>query len=130
MWRLLNLVAVLGLIGSAVYAYTVKYETILYAEQILKTKHQIGDEQDAIERLRAEWALLTRPERLQALAEHNLGLQRLSLDQIVQAADVPNRPPKVDSIGRKLEDLGLGQPTNTPINRHAPGSAATPSSGR
>jgi cell division protein FtsL len=130
MWRLLNVVAVLGLLGSAVYAYTVKYETILFAEQILKTKHQIADEQDAIERLRAEWALLTRPERLQLLAQHDLGLQRLSLDQIVQVADLANRPPKVDSIGRKLEDLGLGQPTNTPINRRAPGSATTPSSGR
>ena len=127
MWRLLNVFAVLGLIGSAVYAYTVKYETILFAEQILKTKHQISAEQDAIERLRAEWALLTRPERLQALADRNLGLKRLSLDQIVQASDLPNRPPKVDSIGRKLADLGLGEPTNTPLDKRAPGSATTPS---
>ena len=130
MWRILNLFAILGLVASAVYAYTVKYETILFAEQILKTKHQIASEQDAIDRLRAEWALLTRPERLQALAEKNLGLKRLSLDQIIQVADLPDRPPKVDSIGRKLEDLGLGAPTNTPLNRHAPGSAVTPSSGR
>lgn len=130
MWRLLNLFAVLGLIGSAVYAYSVKYETILFAEQIIKTKHQLTAEQDAIDRLRAEWALLTRPERLQALAERNLGLKRLSLDQIVHVADLPNRPPKVDSIGRKLDDLGLGEPTNTPLNRRSPGSAATPVSGR
>lgn len=129
MWRILNLFAVLGLIGSSVYAYTVKYETILFAEQILKTKHQITAEQDGIDRLRAEWALLTRPERLQSLAERNLGLQRLSLDQIVQIADLPDRPPKIDSIGRKLADLGLGEPTNTPANRKAPGSATTPASG-
>ncbi|MCW6511124.1 cell division protein FtsL [Lichenifustis flavocetrariae] len=129
MWRFLNIFAVLGLVASAVYAYTVKYETILFAEQILKVKHQIVAEQDAIDRLRAEWALLTRPERLQVLAEKNLGLKQLSLDQIVQVADLPERPPKVDSIGRKLDDLGLGEPTNTPRDRHAAGSAATPSSG-
>ena len=130
MWRLLNLFAVLGLIGSAVYAYTVKYETILFAEQIIKAKHQLITEQDGIDRLRAEWALLTRPERLQSLAERNLGLKRLSLDQIVQVAELPDRPPKVDSIGRKLDDLGLGQPTSTPTEGRARSGAATPSSGR
>jgi cell division protein FtsL len=127
-WRLLNLLAVLGLLGSSVYAYTVKYDSILYAEQILAVKHQITAEQDQIDRLRAEWALLTRPERLQTLAEKDLGLQKLSLDQIVQVADLPNRPPKVDSIGRKLADLGLGEPTNTPADRKARGGAATPTS--
>ena len=130
MWRILNIFAVLGLVASAVYAYTVKYETILFSEQILKVKHQIAGEQDAIDRLRAEFALLTRPERLQVLAEKNLGLKLLSLDQIVQVADLPNRPPQVDSIGRKLDDLGLSQPTNTPVDHHAPGSAPTPSAKR
>ena len=128
MWRLVNFLAVAVLIGSAVFAYSVKYETILYAEQILKAEHAITAEQDGIERLRAEWAILTRPERLQDLAERNLGLQRLSLDQIVDASSLPNAPPKVDSIGRKLESLGLGEPTATPADRHAPGSAPTPPS--
>lgn len=127
MWRILNIIAVAVLIGSAVYAYSVKYETILFGEMIVKTRHEIEAEQDAIERLRAEWAILTRPERLQAVAEHNLGLQRLSLDQIVEPADLPNPPPKVDAIGRKLEALGLGEPTATPSDRRKGGSAATPS---
>ena len=108
MWRLLNLLAVAILIGSAVFAYSVKYETILFAEQILKVRHQIATEQDNIERLRAEWAILTRPERLQVLAEQNLGLHKLALDQIVEAGSLPAPPPKTDAIGRKLEALGLG----------------------
>lgn len=130
MLRLLNVLAVAVLIGSAVYAYSVKYETILYAEQILKTRHQIAAEQDGIEKLKAEWAILTRPDRLAALADHGLGLQRLALDQIVQATDLPDPPPKVDSIGRKLDALGLGVPTATPSDKSAGGSAATPSSAR
>jgi cell division protein FtsL len=128
MWRILNVFAVLGLVASAVYAYTVKYETILFAEQIIKAKRDIQVEQDAIDRLRAQWALLTRPERIQVLADKNLNLHQLSLDQIVQVADLPPRPPKVDDIGRKLDDLGLGEPTNTP-RAGKPGSAPTPSSG-
>ena len=130
MWRLLNLLAVAILIGSAVYAYSIKYETILFAEQILKVKHQITDEQDQIERLRAEWAILTRPERLQQLAERNLGLSRLSLDQIVDPDALPLPPPKTDAIGRKLESLGLAEPTATPVDPSGSGSAATPSTGR
>lgn len=130
MLRFLNVLAVAVLIGSAVYAYSVKYETILYAEQIIKTRHLIADEQDGIEKLEAEWAILTRPDRLAALADHGVTLQRLSLDQIVQATDLPDAPPKVDSIGRKLDSLGLGEPTATPADKHAGGSAATPSSAR
>ena len=126
MLRFLNVVAVAALIGSAVFAYTVKYETILFAEQILKTRHLIAAEQDGIERLRAEWSILTRPDRLAALADHGLDLRKLSLEQIVSASDLPDPPPKVDSIGRKLDSLGLGEPTATPADRHAGGSAATP----
>ena len=130
MWRLLNFIAMAVFIASAGYAYGVKYETILFAEQILKTKHDIGEEQDAIARLHAEWALLTRPERLQALADKHSTLKPLALTQIVSLADLPNRPPKVDGIGRELESLGLGQPTTTPTDRKAAGTAATPSSAR
>ncbi len=130
MLKFLNVVAVAALIGSAVFAYSIKYETILYAEQILKTRHLIAAEQDEIERLRAEWAILTRPDRLASLSTQGLNLQRLSLDQIVEAAALPDPPPKVDSIGRKLESLGLSEPTATPADKHASGSAATPTSTR
>lgn len=130
MWRLLNILAMLLLLGSAGYAYSIKYETILFAEQILNAKHQIADEQDAIARLHAEWALLTRPERLQRLAEAHTSLRQLSLSQIVALSDLPDRPPKVDAIGRELDSLGLARPTNTPHDRRAAGSVATPSSTR
>ncbi len=130
MWRLVNILAMAALVGSAAYAYTIKYETILFAEQILKTKHQIADQQDAIARLHAEWALLTRPERLQILAEQHTGLRKLEMSQIVQLADLPNRPPRVDTIGRKLESLGLAEPTNTPADRKTAGGATTPAAAR
>ena len=128
MWRLVNLLAVAVLVASATYAYSVKYETILFGEQVIKTRHDIQTEQDAIARLHAEWALLTRPERLQTLAEQHTGLKKLQLTQIVQLQDLPDRPPPVDSIGRKLDSLGLGVPTNTPADHHASGSAPTPAS--
>ncbi|HEY8580708.1 MAG TPA: hypothetical protein VIL72_12525 [Beijerinckiaceae bacterium] len=125
MIRTLNVLAVLALLGAAIYAYTIKYETILYAEQIVKMKNSNQRERDAIAVLRAEWAHLTRPNRIQALADQHLDLKALTVDQIVQVTDLPDRAPKVDSIGRKLELLGLSEPTNTPSDR-TPTGATTP----
>ncbi|HLJ71194.1 MAG TPA: hypothetical protein VKU03_07750 [Roseiarcus sp.] len=114
MWRIMHIVAIGALVASAVYVYTIKYKTILWSEKIVETRHAIEREQDAINILRAEYALLTRPERLQALADKDLGMQPLALNQIVKASDLPEAQPKIDSIGRKIESLGL---------------SATPSSG-
>lgn len=127
MLRYLNVLAIVALIGSAVYAYSIKYETILFSEQIVKAQHSIEDERDNIGRLRAEWAHLTRPERIQELADKHLDLQQLSLDQIVKVTDLPDRAPTVDAIGRKLEALGLAEPTNTPGDSGSAVGGATPS---
>ncbi len=103
MLRILNVLAVAGLIGSAVYAYSVKYQTILFSEQIVKAQTDIRHEQDQINMLRAEWAYLVRPERIQILADQHLDLQPVNIDQIVKVTDLPNRMPKVDDIGRELD---------------------------
>jgi cell division protein FtsL len=114
MVRILNILAITALMGSAIYAYTIKYETIFHAETIVKLQHEMKVEQDQIGTLRAEWAHLTRPERIQALADKFLDLQPVALNQIVQAEALPGKAPRVDAIGRKLEALGLAEPTNTP----------------
>ena len=129
MIRLLNIVAIAAFIGSAVYAYTIKYEAIYRAEQITKLKHEIQAERDAIGVLRAEWTHLARPERIQELATRYLDLQPLSLNQIVSAATLPDKGVRVDTIGRKLETLGLAEPTNTPRGKTAP-APATPGAAR
>jgi cell division protein FtsL len=114
MWRILHVVAIGALIASAAYVYSVKYQTIYASEQIVKTRHLIAKERDAINLLRAEYAHLIRPDRLQALADAQLDMQPLALNQIVKADDLPERPAKVDSIGRKLESLGLLGQSATP----------------
>jgi cell division protein FtsL len=124
MWRLLHVIAIGALVASAVYVYSVKYQTIYASEQIVKTRHLLDKERDAINILRAEYAFLTRPDRLQALADKQLEMQPLSLHQIVKAADLPEPAARIDSIGRKLESLGLPRPTATPT---AGVTGATPS---
>ncbi len=126
MVRFLNFVAVIALVGSAIYAYSIKYETIFHAERIVKLKHEIKAEQDEIATLRAEWAHLTRPERVQALADKFLELQPVALRQIVRADALPERTAKTDAIGDKLDALGLAEPTNPPRE----GAAASPATPR
>jgi cell division protein FtsL len=126
MMRFLHIAAIAALVASAVYVYSIKYDTIFLAEQVAKLKARAQKEKETIAVLQAEWQRLNRPERLQALADRHLGLQPLTVQQIVRFADLPQRQPKVDEIGRKLETLGLGQPTATPQDSR-PASGRTPS---
>jgi cell division protein FtsL len=123
MWRLLHAAAIAGLIGSAAYVYGVKYRTIYASEQLVKARHLVAKEKDAINLLRAEYAHLARPDRIQALADSKLGLEPLSLSQIATVADLPEAQPKVDSIGRTLESLGFMKDNATPV---ADSGGATP----
>lgn len=125
MIKLLHIIAIGALVSSALYAYSIKYETTLQAEQLQKLKAKAQREREAIAVLKAEWQFLNRPERLQALVDKHLDLQPLQITQMVRLSDIPNRGPKVDSIGRKLEDLGLGLPTETPRDRKS-NTATTP----
>ena len=123
MWRLMHAAAIVALIGSAAYVYGVKYRTIYASEQLVKTRHLIAKEKDAINLLRVEYAHLARPDRVQALADGKLGMQPLSLSQIATVGDLPEAQPKVDSIGRTLEQLGFMKDSATPIGD---GGGATP----
>ena len=124
MMRLLHLVAISVLIGSAAYVYTIKYDTLYYAEEVVKLRRKIEREGDAIAIAKAEWALLTRPDRLQRLVEQNLDLVPMTVAQLGKLSDLPQRPAKADAIGMKLEAL-IREPTATPKDRR-PGDARTP----
>ena len=113
MWRILHAFAIAALIGSAAYVYGVKYRTIFASEQLVKTRDLISRAKDAII-LRAEYAHLARPDRVQALADSKLGLEPLALSQIATVNELPDAQPKVDSIGRALESLGFTADNSTP----------------
>ena len=127
MIKILHVVAIASLIGSAGYAYSIKYDTIYHAEELARINAAIDRERDAIAVLRAEWALLNRPDRVQALTDANLpDIVPMTASRLAQFSDLPERPEKDDEIGRKLEALGLAAPTATP-KADAALTAATPS---
>lgn len=102
MIRLLNLLAVCGLIASAIYAYSTKYDTLYQGGQVSKLKTALHKERQAIAVLRAEWQLLTRPDRLQAAVEKHLALEPIGTAHLGRLADLPNRSERGDEIGRLL----------------------------
>ena len=133
MMRSLNLLAVAALIGSASAAYTVKYETILVAEKLRKREAEIQREREALRVLKAEWAWLNRPSRLEELAKSMADLQPLTARIVIRPGDIPARGETRDTIGDRLETLLTGSiptpaaprvaPGRTPA---APGRPATP----
>ena len=123
--RWLHLVAILSLIGSAAYAYSIKYDTLFQAERVAKAKGQIARQREAIAVLKAEWQHLNRPDRLQGAAEKHLDLQPLHIHQLARLSDLPNRPERGDEIGKML---GVLEGTATPKDKRADASARTPAS--
>jgi hypothetical protein len=103
MIRFLNTVAVLCLIASAAYAYSIKYETLYWAEQAAKARSRIQRERDTIAVLKADWQHLNRPDRLQAAVERHLDLQPVSVHQLARLSDLPDKAPRVDEIARLLQ---------------------------
>ncbi|WP_298428327.1 hypothetical protein [Rhodoblastus sp.] len=124
MLRLMNVIAIVVLISSAVYAYSIKYATLYQVEKMAKLKRELQSETDALAIARAEWAHVAAPVRIEALADQYLGGQVMELSQISTLADLPDKVARGDEIGEELKGLGLADPTNTP---GAARPSATPS---
>ena len=124
MLKFLHVIAIGGLIASAGYVYRVKYDTLYQQEEVAKLRSAVKRERDVIAVLRAEWQMLDRPERIQALVSHNLDLQPLNVGQFARLDEIPMRQHRGDEIGKKLELLGLAQPTETPRDTR-PGATRT-----
>ncbi len=127
MLRLLNVLSIAALIGSAIWAYTVKYDTIYYVEQIKKIETKINKERDAVALLKAEWQHLTKPARLQLLSDRHLTLQPVAASQITRANELPDRKASSDAIAEKMENLGIL--TGSTPNQGFRSSGRTPDAG-
>ncbi len=121
MIRLFNALALIALIASATWAYSVKYETILVAEKLRKREAELQRERDAVTILQAEWHLLNRPQRMQSLAKPEAGMQMISARQVARAADIPHAAP---DKGDKIDALLTGSIPTPDSARKNTGKAA------
>ena len=126
--RFVHLVVVAALVAAAVGVYTIKFESTVRAEQVARLAAEIKRERDTIAALRAEWALLDNPARIQALVHRHLALKMLDPAQIEHLDSLPERPPMpagppADAIATILDALGEELPPG------ATSSAAPPAAG-
>jgi cell division protein FtsL len=90
--RILHLFVIVALIVAAAYVYDIKFEATMQAERLSKLRAEIKRERDAIAALRAEWARLSSPGRIEDLAQRHLKLKSLDAFQIDTLANLPERP--------------------------------------
>ena len=95
MMRLIHILVIATLISAASYVYKIKFDSTLQAERVAKLRNELRHEHDIVARLRAEWAKLQAPERIQGLAERHLKLQPMKTNQFDTFDNLPPRPPAV-----------------------------------
>lgn len=117
--RLLNICIVALLVFAAAYVYEIKFESTLRAERIAKMRGDIRRERDAIAALRAEWATLENPARIQGLVRRHLPLGPMhptqfdALDRLPERAPQIVQPPPDDAIAAMIENPDDNPPTGS-----------------
>lgn len=122
--RLINILVIAVLILSASFVYKIKFDSTLQAERVAKIGNELRRERDVIARLRAEWARLDTPSRIQGLAERHLKLKAVAATQFDTFDALPERPvpppPAADPIATIL----------APSSPETTGSIPAPKGGR
>lgn len=90
MVRLLNLFAFLLAGAMAFLLYELKYETRQLEKKAAGIQREMDRERQSIAILRAEWSYLTRPERIETLADQLLHLRPATVDQLVTEKQFKN----------------------------------------
>jgi hypothetical protein len=112
--RLLHLTVVAALIVASAYVYKIKFESTVRATELARLAAAIKRERDATAALKAEWAQLDNPARIQGLAERHLSLRMLDPAQLDRFDHLPYRPappgPQPDAIAAMIDAWEAEQP--------------------
>src|ERR1700761_4903546 len=92
--RIIHLLVIGVLIFAAAYVYRIKMDSTERTERVLRLRAEIREEREAIAVLRAEWANLEAPLRLQGLVERHLAPKPLNANQYDSLKNLPDRPPR------------------------------------
>ena len=109
--RIIHLLVIAVLVFAAAYVYRIKMESTVRTERVLRLHADIREQRDAIAALRAEWAKLDAPMRLQGLAERHLALKPITAQQFDALKNLPDRPPSFakpgdpDPIGAMIDTI-------------------------
>ena len=88
--------------------YLVKYSVQNIQREVVSARAELGREKESLHLLKAEWAYLNRPDRLNRLASHHLNLVPLSSKRIGEVSVLPAAATMPSS--QELENQNLFQP--------------------
>jgi hypothetical protein len=97
--RIIHFLVIGMLVFAAAYVYRIKMESTSRTERVLRLHAEVREQREAIAALRAEWAKLDAPMRLQGLAERHLKLRPIVSNQYDSLKNLPERPPNFASPG-------------------------------
>jgi hypothetical protein len=107
--RIIHLLVVCLLVIGASYVYRIKMESTSRTERVQRLHAEVRAQRDAIAALRAEWARLDSPKRLQGFAERHTNLRPIDARQYDQLKNLPERSPTLinpnepDPIGAMID---------------------------
>ena len=117
--RVIHLLVIGVLVFAAAYVYRIKLGSTVRTERVLRLHAEIREQRDAIAVLRAEWAKLDAPLRLQGLVERHLPLKPINATQHDSLKNLPERPPNFvkpgdpDPIGAMLQTIDAAADATT-----------------
>lgn len=107
--RFIHFLVICALVFAASYVYRIKMESTSRTERVQRLHAEVRAQRDAIAALRAEWARLDSPKRLQGFAERHLKLRPIDARQFDQLKNLPERSPTLinpndpDPIGAMID---------------------------
>lgn len=112
MIRTFDVILIAAMAGAAAVTYQIKHHAENKQEEVQRLENEIRLEQDTIELLKADWALLTQPNRLERLTRvyaAELKLQPTAPTQLAKPVELPmfkDQVPKQDvaETGGKTTD--------------------------
>ncbi|HEY7247604.1 MAG TPA: hypothetical protein VH678_27340 [Xanthobacteraceae bacterium] len=121
MMRLLHICIIAALVLAAADVYKIKFESTRQSQRLVRLRLDIRNEQDAIAALRAEWAKLDSPRRIEELANRHLSLRATEAQQYDRLDSLPRRPPDLVPV-EESDPIGTMIAHPEVLDRSATGS--------
>jgi hypothetical protein len=112
--RTFDIILIGLMILAAAVTYKIKHDAEKQMTQVTRLQRMITDERDTIDLLKADWSLLTQPNRLQKLVETfqgQLDLQQVEAQQIVSLDELPQPKPAsmdLDDVANIITEANAG----------------------
>lgn len=121
MFRTTDIILIAAMVAAAAFTYTTKHAAEAELSTLRRLERDIRFEKETIDVLKADWALLKQPARLQQLADiyyDELQLVPVQAHQFARIEDIPMKQFSIEDLlvqvpGEKVAEAGSAEPEAT-----------------